>query len=590
MAKLARAEVVETSTRVFESGVTRTREADVRQRPAPLFELPRPVTSCSFATLASEPMRDAAPTLVEDPWFEEVDPDSVEVVIDETAPAPVSQSSAQSAAGWLGRYEMLCPVSSSATESAGTWLARQHGERGFAKLVSLLTLPWGRNDTSTCADVTDDARAAYGLRHPNACEILELGEESGVLFLATEWVHGVSMADLVRADNAAPIAMPFDIAAYVVAEACAGLHAAHEHTDDDGRPLGIVHRDVSLKHVLVTATGHVKVAGIGTARALARLEELDEVERTRAYPSGCKLASIAPEVVAGGAFDRRSDVFSLGAMLYEATTGVAPFGNGFDCESMDALLRAVYVMPSTVVPGFPAELSAIIGRALERDPVRRYATAGAMRDALVAWLASVDGRVTSGRVAELVKERAGVVLSARQDFVRELTAGLHASGVRIIAPPSSHSAPPASAPPASLPPMSYATAATDLSDVSFRLLHEAHRRERALRWALGLSVAFGVAVISFVAAWMIDHTPVTVTYAGIPAATATETATAPEVAPPNAAAPAVVTVLPAPKAAATSALTPVPVARPALPAPAASAAAAPKAKNGLPVTLPDSPY
>jgi serine/threonine-protein kinase len=399
-------------------------------------------------------VRDALPTLVEDPWFEEVIEDAPDSFV-------------QSVRGWLGRYELLSPIG-----AGGTWLARQHGERGFTKLASIITMPARFEEAHSCAELlAEDARAAAGLRHPNMCGILELGGQGSTVYLVSEWVTGVSLDELLRPEDGVAIPLPYAFAAHVVAEACAGLHAAHELRGDEGRNLGVVHRHVSLRTLLVTAGGDVKVSELGTARAWARHEELQAAERTRAYPSSVRLASIAPEVVAGGHFDRRSDVFSLGAMLYEATTGIAPFASVEDYQSMDALLRGKYAKPSALMPGFPAELEVIIARALERDPVRRYATADAMRAALQAWIASVAVRVTTEYVSDFVRHRAGAALAAKREFVRDVTAGPQASGVR----PSANATRSGTVLRAPSPEV------VETSDPSIVLIEETRRRERTER-------------------------------------------------------------------------------------------------------------
>src|SRR3954468_21406393 len=145
----------------------------------------------------------------------------------------------------LGRYEMLVPIARGGM--ARVWAARLHGQRGFQKLVAIkVILPHLAEEPEFERMFLDEARIASGVHHPNVCEIYELGEERGALYLAMEWVNGDSLAHIRKRRGAAStVPDPLDprIAARIIADACAGLHAAHDLTDDDGRALDVVHRD-----------------------------------------------------------------------------------------------------------------------------------------------------------------------------------------------------------------------------------------------------------------------------------------------------------------------------------------------------------
>src|SRR5262245_30793848 len=159
---------------------------------------------------------------------------------------------------------------------ARVWAARQQGQRGFSKVVAIKTiLPALASDPEFEAMFLDEARVAAGVHHPNVCEIFDLGEEHGVLYLAMEWVNGESLARIVRSGVPAspggpPSAQQMNgrIAARIVADACGGLHAAHELCDDAGSRLNVVHRDVSPQNILITLDGTVKVTDFGVAKAL----------------------------------------------------------------------------------------------------------------------------------------------------------------------------------------------------------------------------------------------------------------------------------------------------------------------------------
>lgn len=313
----------------------------------------------------------------------------------------------------LGRYELLLPIAKGGM--ARVWAARQHGQRGFTKLVAIKTiLPHLACEPEFERMFLDEARVASLVHHPTVCEIYELGEEGQVLFLAMEWVHGDSLVHMLRTSETTTEPMPLRIAARIVADACSGLHAAHELVDEDGQPMNVVHRDVSPHNVLVSVDGHVKVADFGVAKALGQLHQATVAGQIKG-----KLSYMAPEQVTGAPVDRRSDIFSLGCVLYEATTGMLPYLGETDHQTMHALTHGEYIMPSKLVRGFPPELEAIIARALATDPSRRYPTAEHMRLALEEWLLSTGSVVTAAHVAQIARQRVGSIIERRKEKIRE---------------------------------------------------------------------------------------------------------------------------------------------------------------------------
>lgn len=202
----------------------------------------------------------------------------------------------------LGRYELLVPIARGGM--ARVWAARQHGQRGFQKLVAIKTiLPHLAEEPEFERMFLDEARIASGVHHPNVCEIYELGEDKRTLYLAMEWVNGDSLSRVLRASGKTE-AFDARVVARIVADACAGVHAAHELADDDGQPLGVVHRDMSPHNVLLTADGVTKVCDFGVAKALGQLHE-----QTSAGQLKGKISYMSPEQVTGAPIDRRSDVF-----------------------------------------------------------------------------------------------------------------------------------------------------------------------------------------------------------------------------------------------------------------------------------------
>lgn len=328
----------------------------------------------------------------------------------------------------LGRYELILPIARGGM--ARVWAARLHGERGFSKLVALKTiLPELADDPVFERMFLEEAHIASALHHPNACEIYELGEAEGILYLAMEWVAGDALARVLKKSGRGAVRCDPVSAARVVADACGGLHAMHELTDDNGELLRVVHRDVSPQNILVTPDGNAKIADFGIAKIHGHARR----EHTAFGVLKGKRSYMSPEYVCGEPLDRRADVFSMGATLYEATTGVLPFHGPNEIAMLQALADGRLVPPSAVVRDYPAELEAIVLRAMENDPARRFPTADAMRNALEGWLARTAGPHARRRVADLVRRRVGDEITTR---ARDIRAAMTASTERRALPAS----------------------------------------------------------------------------------------------------------------------------------------------------------
>jgi serine/threonine-protein kinase len=280
---------------------------------------------------------------------------------------------------------------------AQVWAAKPEGT-GFARTVALkLIRQEYAADEEYARMFIDEATVAASIRHPNVCETYELGKEDGVLFMAIEWVAGDSLAGILhREQGLEPLACP--LAARIVADACAGMHEAHEAVGPDGAPLGVVHRDISPPNILLSLHGQVKVSDFGIAKARFQLHS-----RTRTGEIKGKFAYIAPEQIGGKNIDRRVDIFALGCVLYVATVGLRPFGSG--PRAMSKILSGEYKAPSSLVENYPAELERIIGRCLQKFPADRYATADEMRTDLERWLLAAQAPIGTKDIAAIVSAR-----------------------------------------------------------------------------------------------------------------------------------------------------------------------------------------
>jgi eukaryotic-like serine/threonine-protein kinase len=276
----------------------------------------------------------------------------------------------------LGRYELLMPIA--AGGMAMVWAARLKGTRGFQKIVAVKTmLPKLNEDDQFEKMFLDEASLASKVRHPNAVEILDLGEQDGVLFLAMEWIDGVPLNQLMKTAKKTG-GVPTTVATRIVMQACAGLHAAHELTDGKGKLIGLVHRDISPQNILVTFDGVAKVVDFGVAKATALGDGATQVGQLKG-----KVSYMAPEQVRGEAIDRRADVFAMGIVLYALTTGKHPFRKESEGATLFAITAAEPVIPPRkFVPDYPQALQDVLLKALEKDRDQRYASASELLKAL----------------------------------------------------------------------------------------------------------------------------------------------------------------------------------------------------------------
>ncbi|HEY0711540.1 MAG TPA: serine/threonine-protein kinase, partial [Polyangia bacterium] len=259
----------------------------------------------------------------------------------------------------------------------------------------------------------DEARIASSLQHPNIVRVLEVIHQPDNCLIVMELVEGKSLSALLARLERSGQRLESRLAAYVVARAAHGLHHAHTRTDAEGKPLQIIHRDVSPQNVLVSFTGDVKVIDFGIAHALGR------VTQTRTGTRKGKTGYMAPEQARAGAIDSRVDVFALGILLWELSCGRRLFVRADDFRTMNALLLDPIPLPSSVAAVAP-ELESIIMRALSRNPDERFQTADELRIALDAFTTSLGGAMPA-ELGALVKVLfANDAPTLRQDSVHEI--------------------------------------------------------------------------------------------------------------------------------------------------------------------------
>ena len=295
----------------------------------------------------------------------------------------------------FGRYELLVPVAQGGMSQV--WAARLRGTRGFRKLVAIKTLIADCEQSQLERMLLAEARLASQIQHPNVAQYLDLGERDGVLFVVMEWIDGEPLAALMR-DAARLGGIPLAIGVQVVAQACRGLHAAHELRDAGGEPLGLVHCDISPPNLMISTLGSVKLIDFGISKATRGAPRVSR----DAIVAG-KLGFMAPEQARGERFDRRADVFSLGIVLYSVTTGQHPFGDGAPTERLNRIVHDAPILPPRVAnPQIPAALARVMLRALAHDRAARYQSAAEFLCGLRAAMPELAHEFVVGEFVECV--------------------------------------------------------------------------------------------------------------------------------------------------------------------------------------------
>ena len=267
------------------------------------------------------------------------------------------------------------------------------GPRGFSRTVVIKRiLAEYAQQASFVNMLATEARLVAMLRHPAIVQVHEFGEVDGEYFLAMEHVDGTDLLQLMKTIAGRKLKLPVGAACHLVTEVARALAYAHALTDADGRPLEIVHRDISPSNIMVTPLGEVKLLDFGIAKAAAHVRD----EHTTTGTLKGKISYLSPEQADGLPVDRRSDLFALGIVFHECLTMQRLFRGQSDFETMRLIREARVAPPSLVVPEIPPELDGVVRKMLARDPNDRYASC----DELLADLTPIS-RAVNGDGAEL---------------------------------------------------------------------------------------------------------------------------------------------------------------------------------------------
>ena len=295
----------------------------------------------------------------------------------------------------VGRYHVVSHLATGGMSEL--YIARQEAVGGFEKNIVLKLLQHRyAQHTRVVGMFLDEARLAAKLNHPNIVHVYDVAEEAGNKFIAMEYIHGETLTDVIKRSVEVGTFLPIEHAVHIISQVAAGLDYAHRRHDASGGLLRIVHRDVSPSNIMVSYEGQTKIIDFGIARVQDQIRE-----ESGMHPG--KASYMSPEQINGAAVDYRSDIFSLGIILYETTTA-RRLWRGQPEDVMRRILSEAIAPPTTIRADYPAALEAIVMKALERRPENRYQAAEEMRHDLEEFIAAVGYRTGSRRVAMLLRE------------------------------------------------------------------------------------------------------------------------------------------------------------------------------------------
>jgi serine/threonine protein kinase len=301
-----------------------------------------------------------------------------------------------------GRFRLLRLLAVGGMGELYLATARDTEIEGLEHLVVMKRiLPAYATDRDVVTMFLTEARIAARLDHPNVVQVYDMGRAGGSLYFTMEYLHGVDLGRLFDATQRRGAMFPLGHAITIILGVCAGLHFAHEMRRIDGRPMGIVHRDVSPGNVFITFDGEIKLVDFGIAKVLS------STHTTQTGMRKGKVAYMSPEQVRGQAVDRRSDIFAIGILLYEMVTLSHLFDGENEYAIMGQIAAGEVPPPSTRHAGIAPELERIILRALALDPDDRHATALELAEDLARFAREYDVRVSTLALKQTLKRLIG---------------------------------------------------------------------------------------------------------------------------------------------------------------------------------------
>ncbi|HUQ02237.1 MAG TPA: serine/threonine-protein kinase [Kofleriaceae bacterium] len=316
----------------------------------------------------------------------------------------------------LGRYELIAPLATGGM--AELFLGRLRGRGGFEKLVAIKQMKAHLSDDPGFVDMfLDEGRIAARLTHPNICQVYELGDDDGQLYMAMEYVPGIPLSTILAALPRTSDGFDLRVSAGILVQVSEGVHFAHEHKADGGVAAPIVHRDVSPTNLLVTGEGVCKLVDFGIAKVLT------EVSHTRTGVLKGKPAYMAPEQIRAEPVDRRSDVFALGVVLWECIAGKRLFQGDSDFLIWQQITQTAVPRLRELRPEVPPGVDEVVQRACAKDPAQRYESARAFAADLRRSVASVGGPLEPAGLAMYLTTLCADAFAARNALVAQALAG-----------------------------------------------------------------------------------------------------------------------------------------------------------------------
>jgi len=298
---------------------------------------------------------------------------------------------------WIfGEYKILKKIATGGM--AEVFLAKRVGMKGFEKLLAIKRiLPQFSENEEFIAMFTDEAKIAAKLNHRNIVQIYDFGSQQGSHYIAMEYIFGKDLRSILKKSKERGDQLPLAQCAYIITEAAKGLEYAHTLRDHFGNHLQIIHRDISPQNILISYEGEVTLADFGIAKAVSKSTE------TRAGVLKGKILYMSPEQAWGKSIDRRSDLYSLGVVLYEMVTQRKIFDADSEFSMLEKVRNAQIEFPPHVFQNIPTNFLQIIQKALEKNPDHRYQSAHDMRVDLENYLLSTQERLSEKAIANYLK-------------------------------------------------------------------------------------------------------------------------------------------------------------------------------------------
>lgn len=346
----------------------------------------------------------------------------------------------------FGQYELIEPIATGGM--AEVYKARMRGVEGFQKIVAIKRiLPHLTDNDEFVTMFIDEAKLAAQLQHPNIIHIYDLGKIERSYYIAMEYIDGKDLRSILRMLDEAGQRMPLGLALYIASHLAAALDYAHRKKDLQGRAMALVHRDVSPQNVLISYDGDIKLCDFGIAKAASK------ASHTRAGALKGKLQYMSPEQAWGKGIDHRSDIFSLGLVLYEMVTGTKAFAGDSELSILEQVRSPRLTPPNLIDPNVPAEVAEVIMRALRENRDERFQTAADFASALDALLQGIRPAPTASDLGSFLARLTGREKPGPEPVPAPPPVAPPPPRVEAPAPPPKPTPPPAVVRPAPVPPV-----------------------------------------------------------------------------------------------------------------------------------------